>query len=313
MAEAAEKFLNTLSAEQKAKAAFPFDSPERTNWHFVPLQDRERKPTRKGLRLEEMSAAQREAAMALLKAGTSPSGYNQATTIMSLESLLNDLEKGGTNVRRPDWYFVSIFGTPAKTGKWGWRVEGHHLSINYTLENGQVTATTPTVFGANPATVLGGTRKGLRAIPEVDDLACELFRSLDDDQKKLALQPKRFPEITAQNAGPAGIGQAVGIPAPKLNDKQRDTLLKLIRAYTNRLPEEVARAELGRITQAGLDKVHFAFTGSTDQGKPRTYRVQGPNFVVEFLNEQADSAKNPANHIHSGLRHIPKDFGLSPE
>ncbi|MFO0807319.1 MAG: DUF3500 domain-containing protein [Gemmataceae bacterium] len=309
MADAAKKYLDGLTAEQRAKGAFSFDSPEREKWAFVPLQDKDKKPTRKGLRLEEMTASQREAAMALLQTGLSQSGYKQATTIMSLEAILRDLEKGGANVRNPDWYFVTIFGTPANSGKWGWRVEGHHLSLNFTVENGQVTSATPCFFGANPATVLAGDRKGLRATPEVDDLAAELFTSLDDEQKKLAIQSAQLPEVVANSA--ANLGQPKGIPAAKLTDAQRSTLKRLIEAYTNRLPAEIAQAELGRIESAGFAKIYFAYAGSPGQGNKHSYRLHGPTFAAEFVNVQDDSAKNPANHIHSAWRHLPKDFALA--
>ncbi|HZT79392.1 MAG TPA: DUF3500 domain-containing protein, partial [Gemmataceae bacterium] len=188
MTGAAQKWLETLNAEQKSKAVFAFDSKERTNWHFVPMQDKDRKPTRKGLPLEEMNADQKKAAMELLRSGTSMAGYDKATTIMSLESILAQLEKpkGGTMVRDPQWYFFTVFGTPAKSGKWGWRVEGHHLSLNFTLEGGKIVSWTPSFFGANPATVKSGDRKGLRTLPQAEDLARELFLSLDDEQKKSA-------------------------------------------------------------------------------------------------------------------------------
>src|SRR5262249_55392747 len=126
MAAAAQKFLDTLKDDQKAKASFDFDDKERINWHFVPLQDADKKPTRKGLRLEEMSAEQKETALGLLRAGTSTRGYTSATTIMSLENILRDLEKGSGPVRNPGWYFFTVFGKPSRTAKWGWRVEGHH-------------------------------------------------------------------------------------------------------------------------------------------------------------------------------------------
>src|SRR5713101_4346089 len=120
MAGAAQKFLGSLNEEQKAKAAFAFDSKERTRWFFIPLQDAQRKPTRKGLSLEEMTADQKKAALALVAAGTSAQGNKQALTIMSLEAILRDQEAKGSLVRNPDWYFFCIFGTPSKTGKWGW-------------------------------------------------------------------------------------------------------------------------------------------------------------------------------------------------
>src|SRR5205814_1267379 len=137
---------------QKEKALIAFDSKERTNWNFVPLQDKERRTTRKGLPLQDMTDAQKKAALALVRAGTSEQGNVAAITIMSLEAILRDQEgKKGAMVRDPEWYFFTIFGTPAKTGNWGWRVEGHHLSLNFTMEGTQVVSATPNFFGANPA------------------------------------------------------------------------------------------------------------------------------------------------------------------
>jgi len=309
MSEAAQKFLDRLPPDLRARATFPFDDQERTNWHFVPMQDRDKKPTRKGLRLEDMTAEQREAALELVKAGTSPQGYEQATMIMSLENILHELEKNGANVRSPTWYFFSVFGTPSPTGRWGWRVEGHHLSLNYVVDGGRVTAFTPAFFGANPATVKDGPRKGLRTLPEVEDLALDLFRSLDDGQRKLALLPKQVPEVSDKK-GPQ-VGEPAGVPASQMKEQQQTTLKRLLQAYTSRLPAEVSQSEMQRVEQAGIDTVYFAFAGSTEPGVPHSYRLQGPTFVAEFLNVQADSARNPANHIHSVWRHLPADFGLA--
>jgi hypothetical protein len=310
MTDAAAKLIDSLNDEQKAEALFSFDDKERTNWNFVPLQDKMRKPTRKGLRFQHMKEQQQETARALIKAGTSGSGFVKATTIMSLEAILADLEKNGAMVRNPGWYFVSIFGTPSKTGKWGWRVEGHHLSLNFVVDRGKVAAATPAFFGANPADVKSGPRKGLRTLPEAEDRAKELFAALDEGQRKVALQPEQFPEIEQGKAVPH-VGAPRGLPAAKMNEKQRDILWKLITGYAERMPPEVAKVELDQVKEGGLDKVHFAFAQSENKpGKPYTYRVQGPTFVIEFLDVQPDSAGNPANHIHSCWRNLKGDFGI---
>ncbi|HMC67464.1 MAG TPA: DUF3500 domain-containing protein [Gemmataceae bacterium] len=309
MTEAADKFLAGLSAEQKEKATYDFENKERTNWHFVPRQDANKRATRAGLPLEEMTADQKKAALALVKAGTSEIGYTKATTIMSLEAILAELEKGGAMVRNPDWYFFTIFGVPSKNAKWGWRVEGHHLSLNFVIDKGKVVASTPAFFGANPATVQGGPRKGLRTLAEAEDLAKQLFKSLDEEQRQLAYQAKQFPEIEEAKSAP-NVGEAKGLPAAKMTEEQRDSLAKLLQSYTSRMPPEVAKVEMAELKQAGIDKIHFAYAGGVEPGKPYSYRIQGPTFVVEFLNVQPDSAKNPANHIHSAWRNIKGDFGI---
>jgi hypothetical protein len=311
MVSAADELVQSLSPEQKTKALLDFDSKERTNWFFTPRQDASKKATRKGLPLEEMTEGQKKIAKDLVRAGTSASGAKQALTIMSLEAILRELEapRGGAMVRDPQWYFFSIFGTPAKTGKWGWRVEGHHLSLNFVVDGGEVKAATPAFFGANPATVKSGERKGLRTLPEAEDFARELFKALDAEQKKLAYREKPFPEPQERSARPA-VGPPQGIPAAKLTDAQRALLMKLVESYAQRMPEEVATAELQQVRDAGVDKIHFAYTGGSEPGQGHTYRVQGPTFVIEFLNMQADSANNPANHIHSVWRRLVGDFGI---
>jgi hypothetical protein len=309
MLNAAEKLLASLTAEQKAKITFDFNDKERFKWHFVPLQDAQKKPTRKGLPLEAMTAEQKGAAKELVAAGTSSDGYTKATTIMSLESILRELEKGGAMVRNPEWYFFTIFGAPSKTGRWGWRVDGHHLSLNFTVDGGKVIAATPAFFGANPATVMQGPRKGTRTLLAADDLAKELFKALDEDQKKIAYQEKEFPEVKGQTRAPE-VGSPKGLPAAKMTEKQRGLLLRLLQAYASRMPDDVAEAEMADVHKVGLEQIYFAYNGGLEQGKPHTYRVQGPTFVIEFLNIQSDSARNPANHIHSVWRNTRGDFGI---
>jgi hypothetical protein len=308
MTSAAEKFLASLKPDQKAKALLSFDDKERLNWHFTPQQDQQGKATRKGLPLEEMTAEQKQAALDLLKAGTSADGNKKAVTIMSLESILHELEKNGRMVRNPEWYFFAIFGQPSKTGKWGWRVEGHHLALNFVVDAGKLVASTPAFFGANPATVKAGPRQGLRTLPEAEDLARELFKSLDDGQKKIAYQEKNFPEIKEASAD-SGVGEPKGLVAAKMTPKQRDLLHQLLQAYANRMPADVAESEMAEVNKGGQN-IFFAYAGGVEPGKPYTYRIQGPTFVVEFLNVQQDSAGNPANHIHSVWRKVKGDFGV---
>src|SRR5439155_18233094 len=274
MIRAAESFVASLTPEQQSKTLFEFDDQERFNWHFVPLQDQQKRSTRKGLPLADMKPEQRQAALDLLKAGTSAEGDRKATTIMSLESILRELEKGGSMVRDPEWYFFTVFGKPAKTGRWGWRVEGHHLALNFVVEGGKVIGATPAFFGANPATVKTGPRKGLRILAEAEDFARELFKSLDDVQKKVAFQKEQFPEIEQGKKAP-NVGAPKGLAAEKMNDSQRRLLMRLVQAYTDRMPAEIAAEDLAQVRQAGIDNIHFAYAGGVQDGEPHTYRVQG--------------------------------------
>ena len=215
--------------------------------------------------------------------------------------------------RGTKYQFVRSLLSKSKADRWGWRVEGHHLSLNFTVDRGKVLAATPAFFGANPAAVKAGPKKGLRTLPEAENLAKELFASLDEDQKQIAFHKDPFPEIEQAVTKPTrGYDRPPGLAAGKMKANQKETLKKLIEGYAGRMPPEVAARQLSDIQEAGLDKVHFAFQQAADKrGQPYTYRVQGPTFVIEFLNEQRDSAGNPANHIHSSWRNIKGDFGLA--
>ena len=312
MTDAAKKFLAALDPAQQKKATFAFDDKHRLAWYFTPQQDKEKKFTRKGVRLEEMTAPQKAAAMDLLKSGLSAKGYEQATTIIGLEQLLFNLEgPKGAMTRNQNWYFVSVFGEPSNTGNWGWRFEGHHLSVNYTLGKGEVVSATPMLLASNPADVKSGDKKGLRPLPEIEDHARALIKSLTPEQDKAAKQAKDFAEIK-EGQPTAGVGAPVGVTSDKLTADQKDTLFKLLKAYADRMPDDLAANEMKRAKGTPAEKLHFGYSGSAEVGKPYTYRIQGTEFVVEFLNVQADSARNPANHIHSAWRLLPGDFGVAP-
>ncbi len=308
MTSAAKEFLASLKPEQTAQAAYPFESKHRTDWHFVPLQDAQRKPTRAGIRLELLDTPQKEKAMALLRAGTSAEGAKAAETIMSLESLLHEMEgTKGVNVRNPNWYFVSIYGEPGK-GDWGWRFEGHHLSLNFTLTGEEVISATPAVFASNPAEVLNGSRKGTKPIFNVQDIALELTGSLDAAQAAKARREQPHPEVEAKTVA-ASPSELKGLTSGEMNDNQKAILNRLVQAYLRRLAEPIAKREWNRIEQTPGDLYFSYYRDENKPGKPMTYRVARKDFQVEFLNVQADGEGNPANHIHSAFRTLPKDFG----
>src|SRR5262249_9374549 len=142
------------------------------------------------------------------------------------------------------------------------------------------------------------------------DRAKKLFRSLDDRQRKLAIPEQSFPRYRGGDKKPAA-GEPLGLAAAQMQEKQRQMLLDLLHAYTDRFPADVAKAELSAATAAGIGKIHFAYTGGVEPGQKRAYRIQGPTFLIEFLSEQDDSDKNPANHVHSVWRNPKGDFGLT--
>jgi hypothetical protein len=297
MTEAANRFLASLTPEQRAKATFQLGDEERMHWFYVPIE-------RKGLPLREMSPYQKHLASALLAAGLSQTGYIKAVTIMSLEDVLRIMEKDSGERRNPEKYYFSIFGTPSETAAWGYRVEGHHLSQNYTIVNGRV-VDGPSFFGSNPAEVRIGPRAGLRVLAAEEDLGRDVIASLDPAQRKLAIVEGEVPkDILTTNSRKAALsGQPNGIPASKMTSAQFDKLQALLAEYANNVPGTVAQAREEQVRKAGRN-VWFAWSGGVAKGDPHYYRVQTSSFLIEY-----DDTQDNANHIHSVWRDFNGDWG----
>ncbi len=298
MADAAGRFLAALTPEQQTRAAFRLEDEERLNWHYIPRE-------RKGVPLRDMTSTQRHLAHALLAAGLSQPGCLKANTIMSLEEVLKLLENDSGERRDPDKYYFSIFGQPSENETWGYRIEGHHLSLNFTLSGGKVTGS-PSFFGANPASIRHGARKGLRTLAGEEDLARELLGALNTEQKATAtVDKKAYPDILTTNSRRAALqGQPSGLAAARMTSRQRDLLHTLLAEYANNLSAQLAEARLEQVRQAG-GNLHFAWAGPEARGAPHYYRIQGPTFLVEY-----DNTQDNANHIHSVWRDLEGDFGL---
>jgi hypothetical protein len=301
MAQCATALWNAMTPEQQKQLGFEFKSDERMNWHFVPRE-------RKGLPWKQMTHAQRELGHALMASGLGQKGFIEATTIMSLEQVLKDMEQGRGPLRDPENYAFSIFGNPAaKDSKepWGWRVEGHHLSLNFTIAGDKGIAAGPVFFGSNPAEVRQGPRAGLRVLGAEEDMGRALVKSLTEEQKKKAILEGKVPgDILSFNKRKAEKLEPLGIASTDLNDAQKKQLGDLVKEYAHRLRNELAAQDIERIEKAGLDKVHFAWAGGFEVGQPHYYRVEGPTFLIEY-----DNTQNNANHVHSVWRDLENDWG----
>jgi hypothetical protein len=298
MADSANALLASLTPEQSARAKFALNDQERMNWFYTPVP-------RKGLPLKDMTAPQKHLAQALLAAGLSQRGYIKATSIMSLEDVLRIMEKDDGVRRNPDGYFFSIFGDPSPTGIWAYRVEGHHLSQNFTIVNGKVVGS-PSFFGTNPAEVREGPRKGLRVLGREEDLGRELMTSLTPEEKAIALVDKTaYKDVLTTNTRKAALeGKPSGLNASKMTAHQRELLQTLLDEYIYNMPDPIAQARLDEVKKAG-NNLYFAWAGVEQRGGPHYYRIQAPQFLIEY-----DNTQNDANHIHSVWRDFDGDFGL---
>ncbi|MEM0924504.1 MAG: DUF3500 domain-containing protein, partial [Planctomycetota bacterium] len=306
----ANTFLEQLDEDQTAIAVVDYDSDSRVDWHFIP------KDTRKGLVLREMNYSQRLAALRTLRSSLSEAGYGKASKIMLLEGILRQLEgKDRRWERDPKKYFVTIFGTPGSEGAWGLSFEGHHLSFNFSFEDGVLVDSTPQFFAANPATVMndvsGPLGKGTRVLKDEEQLAFDLINALDEAQRAAAvINQEALAEIRFAGEAQPVVGEPDGIAYSDLRDEKRQLLQQLVFAYVDAVTDGVAEQRRKMIEADGWDDVHFAWAGATEPGIGHYYRIQGKRFLIEFVNTQADAAGNPANHIHCVWRDLTGDFNL---
>lgn len=306
----AAAFVSLLDDAQKAAAVLPFDGANRFDWHFIP------KPERKGLQLLQMKPEQRDAALALLRTVLSDAGFDRARKTMANENLIKELEAGrGTNIRDPERYYFTLFGTPGTDAKWGLSVEGHHLSVNFVMQGDKIISSTPQAFCANPAIVKANSQAGMpvgtRIIELEETLAFELVKSLSDAQKPKGIIAERAPR-EVRDAGTKQPPQAAaeGIVFSDLNPAQQALLRRLISENCAGMTAAVREDRLQRMERAGFEKIKFAWAGATEPGIGHYYKIQGPSFLIEFVNTQADSGGNPANHIHCVFRDMQGDFGV---
>jgi hypothetical protein len=299
MIEAAGLFLDSLAPEQRAKAFLRIDSGERMNWDYRPHE-------RVGLPLKGMDSSQQKLAYALLASGLSYHGNIKALQIMSLENTLREQEGSSSRFDRdPELYYVTIFGTPSSTLPWAWRIEGHHLSINFVMMDGKEIAVTPNFFGTDPARVLQGPLLGLRILAAEEDLARHLLVSLDKVQAAQAMISTKAPaDLITSNEIRVKMDGPVGLPVSGMREDQENLLMKLVTEYILRMPEDVADGRMNQIEKEGKKHIHFAWAGFKEPGKPHYYRLHGPSFFVEY-----DNTQNNANHIHTVWRDIQNDLG----
>jgi Protein of unknown function (DUF3500) len=299
MAEAANVFLASLRPDQKAMAAKSLDDPGRLQWDYRPHPDRQ------GLSVKDMNSSQQKLALALLGSGLSRRGLTKALGIMALETILKDLEGPASRfIRDPDHYFVTVFGEVEKASTWGWRVEGHHLSLNFLVTADTRVSCLPHFMGANPARVPAGPLVGFAVLAPEEELARRLLLSLDPNQRRLALMSAEAPDdILTQNLPRVHPDKPAGLSFPEMYVPQQQQLDHLMQEYAGRLPQDVAEERLTQLEKDGKKYLHFAWAGSDEPGQPHYYRLQGPSLLIEY-----DNTQNQANHIHTVWRDFRNDW-----
>ena len=298
MADLAAAFVDALSEPQRRHAMWPFDDGERFNWHYVPRQ-------RAGVPIEDMSPAAKTAVHDLLRHALSATGYRKAVDVMSLEEPLGLIENHQRHYRHPENYSVTVFGTPGRL-PWGWRIEGHHLSLNFTAVTEELFGVTPTFWGANPARVPDGyPMAGHRTLGRETDLSYRLVRSLGEAERARAIiATTSLGNIITEPGREDALREREGLPLAAMAEGLRNLALELLETYAGNLRGDLAAAELARMRAAGLDEVHFAWGGPLEDGHANYWRLHGPITLIEY-----DNTQNDANHIHSVWHDLERNWG----
>ncbi|MDP2330762.1 MAG: DUF3500 domain-containing protein [Reyranella sp.] len=294
IADAANRFLGTLDDSRRQKALIAFESDNRLDWHYIPR-------SRPGLSLGEMRPAPAEAARALFASVLNDRGLELLDGVRLLEGVLRE-QQG--SFRDPDRYYVSVFGAPGRF-PWGWRFEGHHLSLNVTLPAAGHIAVTPFFAGANPATVRDGANRGFRLLGASEDLARQIMAGLSAQQQQAAIIANRsFGEIVASPQRERDLGQPRGLELGRMDGAQRALVEALMDRFLGTLAPDLVAAQKKRVTDQGLAAFRFAWAGSLTPGEAHYFRVHGPATLIEH-----DNTQNGANHIHAVWRDLAADFG----
>lgn len=293
------EFISSLSDEQKTEVVFEYDHEKRKDWHYLP----EKSYPRNGLLLNQLSEVQQEKVFKILSSSLSESGYGKTLAIIDLENVLAEIE-GSPDYRDPELYAIAFYGDPRKDEIWSWNFGGHHLGLHFTFVDGAVSMS-PRFFGANPAVVLSGEKKGLSVLNEEEMQGLALVNSLSKEQRDVAIiGADAYENILTENKAEVEPLEGTGIPASKLDESQVEMLKSLIDVYLSSIPNSLAEERLLQINEEDFSSILFAWAGATEQFKKHYYRIQGKSFLIEF-----DNAQNNANHIHSVWRDFDGDFG----
>jgi hypothetical protein len=296
---AANQFLATLSAEQRARTSYPVDDTEWRKWNNV------HRYTRQGVSFKEMNEQQRERAFALLRAGMSAKGLEKSRAIMRLNGhlgeLINNFEEYGEGL-----YFLTVMGEPSAMDPWGWQLDGHHLIVNYFVLGDQVVMT-PTFMGSEPVIAESGRYAGTKVLQEEQNLGLAFMQSLTAEQQRAA----RIDTAKVRNNSVAQafrdnlVLDYAGLRVDQLNTAQKDKLLRVIAEYVGNMDNGHAKVKMDEVRNH-LDQTWFAWIGEASANSVFYYRIQSPVVLIEFDHQTPVALPGPRvpnrQHIHTVIR-----------
>lgn len=299
----AQDFLASLSTELREKTVFELSSEERKSFFYTPVY-------RKGTTFNDYNKEQTAAALALLKASISENAFEKTKEIMDLEKILIVLENNpkmpdGSAKRDPLNYHFWIFGNPEKDHYWGWRFEGHHISLNFVASEGSLVSSTPFFLGTNPGRVLEGEQKGHEVLKLETDYGYAMVNSLTPQQLEVARFSETAPvDMFTSNHSKAERLAHTGIPYADLTGDQKKLFDRLLQLYLDNYEKKFSEKAKEKIEKEGRDELYFAWAGSLERGEGHYYSIQGKTLLIEY-----DNTQNNNNHVHTVVRDLKNDFG----
>ncbi len=300
---AAERFLASLTAEQRARTMFAVDDPEWRKWmnqHFY---------ARQGVSFKEMTDAQRHAAFGLLEASLSPRGLHLTRDIMRLNETLAELTNDHEFLG--EWlYFITVMGKPSANEPWGFQLDGHHGIINYFVLGDQVVMT-PFFAGSEPVTATSGKYAGISILQDEQNRGLDMLLALDSAQRdKAILNPHKTANYNLTEAFKDNVVlDYAGALAAGFSEPARRRLLDLVDLYVGNMDEGHARIKMDEVKRH-IDRTCFAWIGGSDSSAVYYYRIHSPVILIEFDHQRpanlARFAKDPnlptRQHIHCVVR-----------
>ena len=295
---AAQSLIEKCPPDLRKDLVYSYDSTDRLDWHYFPRE-------RVGLAIGKLDKDQESDVWKLVRTVLSEKGIDKAHGVIRLEGILYDRENQSPG-RDPGNYQVAIWGTPSEKDRWAWRIEGHHLSLNVTLDGDRIVSFTPAFLGANPATVDDGPWKGFRNLGTEEDLAREFILSLPKDQRQMAMVQGDLTDV--ESAGDPQVEPKIetGLSGALLGEEDRALLTELLQTYIDWFDPKVAAA-LGFDSHAWAREpgLRIQWKGGLGEGDVlHTYRITGDSFDIQYANNQGS-----ANHVHTLVRTIGHDFG----
>jgi hypothetical protein len=293
LARTAEELMTSSEKQKGVNLTYSFEDPSRENWHFFPNWS-----GRTGVSLYRLSKDQRMLVQKMVELLLSEDGFLEYENLRLIHGIRKDLNAPDNPMHR---YSISIFGKPSEKSTWGWRLEGHHLSLNCTLVDGQTFSITPTFWGASPVRVTSGKYTGMELFEQEQELSLELVNSLSASQKQQAKVGSGNGPEAVSRVSREGYEKMPGIRFAELTEGQQNWLEQIVLLFAEKYRPEIVEQIKNRKKIFDPSTLRFSYVFSS-RGYVAYFCIITSEYLIEFDNQGG-------NHIHSAWRDFDGDFG----